>query len=115
MGMLRPVAARREDPLVMVIDNEPISLERPSDQVVQTCLKHMRAWVKLAVRTVMAEFPSWDYWASFRVFNGKANHMKDADYTKDCQRLSMLASMPRAGVFAEIRLIEPLVGALGCQ
>eukprot|EP00959_Pyramimonas_sp_CCMP1952_P367663 7701166-Pyramimonas_sp.AAC.1 len=68
----------------------------------------MRGWVKFAVQTTQAEFPSFSYWSSLKIFNGGARNMDDASFEKDCERLAKLPGVSRTQMAAEVLQLEPM-------
>ena len=71
-GYTRHIISLLRTPLVWVVDGKSYTLQTPTRAELDTCFLHMRGWVKLCIQTCMAEFPSFDYWKSFSIFNGDA-------------------------------------------
>lgn len=109
------------EPMMLLIDNRPCHVGGPKAADIDKCFAHMRAWLKLAIQTVQAEFPSFDAWASFRVFNGGAFKLSDGELQVDVERLSLLCGKAASSrdIRSELSNLEPMViehkRAHGCE
>ena len=99
----------RDKPLVWVVKGRTYTMEYPKDSQLRSCFGHMRAWLQLTMRTCKAEFPSFDYWMSFEVFNTKACTMDEAEYDAHCERLALASGSRKMNLAMQIRSIEPHV------
>eukprot|EP00959_Pyramimonas_sp_CCMP1952_P262728 5493856-Pyramimonas_sp.AAC.1 len=99
------------EPLVWVMGGQTYSLASPTRRDLDKCFQHVRAWLRLAVQTVRAEFPSFNYWAAFKVFNGKASEMNNLHMGQHCKRLATLAGVSPDAVATELLQLEPLVNS----
>ena len=96
--------------LVWVVDGATYALQTPTEAELDLCFKHMRGWLKLCIQTCHAEFPSFDYWMSFTIFNGNSNDQGEL-FVRHCERLAQICGIDALQLAAQIRRLESFVQA----
>ena len=68
-GYTRTVLRFLSEPFGWIVGGRAFSLSVPTDGDLAFCLDHMRAWLRLALAEVQAEFPDFEVAQAFDVFN----------------------------------------------
>jgi len=124
MGYTRVMLEQLQTPIVWVIGNQAQSLRPPTEHEIQTCMGHMRAWLRLAQAEIAAEFPDWEASQSFRIFDlardpagdrPAAGSSGDRQFQKHIERLALLCSVDANLLRAEFDEHESMALRLKAQ